>query len=153
MVQTPWTPRELTIAKARARETLGLFLDENAWLRLCEAAAQNADYGDTEIVKDLQQAREDLAVADAADASMIGPTASTKVIGSLTRRQRQTMVLIIVGKPHRVIAVDLLMGQRTVENHRAVPLRKMGSNLSRRWRGSSLFSEPLVLTHSSAQLY
>lgn len=48
-------------------------------------------------------------------------------VSSLTPRQRQIMVLILAGQPNKIIAVDLGISQRTVENHRASIMRKTAS--------------------------
>jgi two-component system, chemotaxis family, CheB/CheR fusion protein len=45
---------------------------------------------------------------------------------TLTARQRQIMTLVLAGQPSKNIAVDLGIGQRTVENHRAAIMKKMG---------------------------
>jgi two-component system, chemotaxis family, CheB/CheR fusion protein len=46
---------------------------------------------------------------------------------TLTRRQRQIMELVLSGLPSKNIAADLGISQRTVENHRAVIMKKMGA--------------------------
>jgi DNA-binding NarL/FixJ family response regulator len=46
---------------------------------------------------------------------------------SLTTRQRQILTLILMGASNKVIAMDLGISQRTVENHRAQIMRKTGS--------------------------
>jgi two-component system CheB/CheR fusion protein len=45
----------------------------------------------------------------------------------LTSRQRQIMELVLAGKPSKLIASDLGISQRTVENHRASIMKKTGS--------------------------
>jgi two-component system CheB/CheR fusion protein len=47
-----------------------------------------------------------------------------KLIGKLTERQLQVMSLILAGFPNKIIAADLGVSQRTVENHRAAIMRR-----------------------------
>ncbi len=46
---------------------------------------------------------------------------------SLTARQRQILELVLAGQPSRNIAADLGVSRRTVENHRAIIMKKMGA--------------------------
>jgi len=51
---------------------------------------------------------------------------SQKFTTQLTARQRQILDLVIAGQPNKNIAADLGISQRTVENHRAIIMRKSG---------------------------
>ena len=48
-------------------------------------------------------------------------------VAGLTARQRQIMELVLAGHPSKNIAADLGISQRTVENHRASIMKKMGA--------------------------
>ena len=52
---------------------------------------------------------------------------ASKRVGKLTSRQREIMDLVLAGHPSKNIAADLSLSQRTVENHRASIMRKMGA--------------------------
>ncbi len=52
---------------------------------------------------------------------------ATNHIAGLTPRQRQVMELVLAGQPSKIIAADLSISQRTVENHRASIMKKTGS--------------------------
>jgi FixJ family two-component response regulator len=52
--------------------------------------------------------------------------ASAKVRG-LTARQRQILDMVLAGAPTKTIAADLNLSQRTVDNHRAAIMRKLGA--------------------------
>lgn len=48
-------------------------------------------------------------------------------VANLTVRQRQILELVVAGHPSKNIAVDLGISQRTVENHRAAIMKKLGA--------------------------
>jgi two-component system CheB/CheR fusion protein len=52
---------------------------------------------------------------------------ATRLVASLTLRQRQIMELILAGHSSKSIAADLGISQRTVEHHRAAILKKTES--------------------------
>jgi len=53
--------------------------------------------------------------------------AAANYISGLTPRQHQIMDLVLAGCPSKIIAADLGISQRTVENHRALIMKKTGS--------------------------
>jgi two-component system, LuxR family, response regulator FixJ len=50
-----------------------------------------------------------------------------KRLDSLTPRERQVMDLVVDGAANKVIALDLMLSERTVEIHRAKVMEKMGA--------------------------
>ena len=52
---------------------------------------------------------------------------AAKSVANLTMRQRQIMDLVLAGCPSKIIAADLGISQRTVENHRAAIMKNTGA--------------------------
>lgn len=63
---------------------------------------------------------------DAAKRSVWRKEAADRIV-SLTPRQHQIMELVLAGHPSKNIAADLKISQRTVENHRALIMKKTGA--------------------------
>jgi two-component system CheB/CheR fusion protein len=53
--------------------------------------------------------------------------AAERRVAALTIRQHQILNLVLAGSPSKIIAADLGISQRTVDNHRAAIMRKTGS--------------------------
>ena len=63
---------------------------------------------------------------DASELSASRDDAGRRIAG-LTSRQREIMELVLAGHPSKNIAADLHISQRTVENHRALIMKKTGT--------------------------
>jgi two-component system CheB/CheR fusion protein len=61
-----------------------------------------------------------------AELAVLRETAATR-IANLTPRQRQVMDLVVEGNPNKEIAAVLGISQRTIENHRAAVMKKIGA--------------------------
>ncbi len=55
--------------------------------------------------------------------------------GELTPREREVMSLVVEGEANKVIAIDLGLSERTVEDSSRKVMEKMGAARSRIWSG------------------
>jgi FixJ family two-component response regulator len=94
--------RELAILKTRLQEALTR--EETLLRQLNEATQMNA------ASSQLSACREN----------------AKREIARLTPRERQIMDMVLAGCPSKIIAADLYISQRTVENHRAAIMHKTG---------------------------
>jgi len=69
------------------------------------------------------------ALEESRDSSVVAVRRETAAghLSGLTLRQRQIMEMVLDGQPSKNIAADLGISQRTVENHRAEIMRKIGT--------------------------
>ena len=69
------------------------------------------------------------AIAQSHDISIVQALQETAAghVAELTPRQHQVMDMVLAGHPSKNIAADLGISQRTVENHRAAVMHKMGA--------------------------
>jgi two-component system CheB/CheR fusion protein len=65
-------------------------------------------------------------------------------LADLTPRQRQIMEMVVAGRPSKIIADALNISQRTVENHRAMIMKKTGSRSLPALARLALHAVPLV---------
>lgn len=80
--------------------------------------------GATELLAGVRQA---LALARDSGAEMATREKAAHCLQGLTRRQKEIMAMVLEGHPSKIIAADLGISQRTVENHRAAIMKKTGS--------------------------
>lgn len=81
-------------------------------------------FGRKELLASIARAIADSHEIRLSDASQL---AAIDLIAGLTPRQREIMDMVLAGHPSKNIAADLGISQRTVENHRAAVMRRMGT--------------------------
>jgi two-component system CheB/CheR fusion protein len=75
----------------------------------------------------LTSIREALSYANRRPEESTDQTIAAAKIKSLTSRQREILEMVLAGSPSKNIAADLKISQRTVDNHRAAIMRKVGA--------------------------
>lgn len=80
--------------------------------------------GATELLAGVRQA---LALARDSGIELATREKAAHCLQTLTRRQKEIMAMVLEGHPSKIIAADLGISQRTVENHRAAIMKKTGS--------------------------
>ena len=87
-----------------------------------------ADFLEKPVRSDELLAAIDRALERAQDGSRLSEWRQTAVerIAALTGRQREVMDLVAQGRPNKLIAHQLQLSQRTVENHRAAVMKRTG---------------------------
>ena len=98
----------------------------------CGKIAFSIPANDSPSVRDLQSKDGELALPNRqltmALAQLQEAAAATVApMADLTPRQRQVMTLVLEGHSNKIIAADLNISQRTVENHRAAIMRRTGA--------------------------
>ena len=87
-----------------------------------------ADFLEKPVRSDELLAAIDRALERAQDGSRLSEWRQTAVerVAALTGRQREVMDLVAQGRPNKLIAHQLQLSQRTVENHRAAVMKRTG---------------------------
>jgi two-component system CheB/CheR fusion protein len=87
------------------------------------------DFIEKPVSRDALLASINRAIAQSHDIGVIQAVQETAAgrVAELTPRQHQVMDLVLAGHPSKNIAADLGISQRTIENHRAAVMHKMGA--------------------------
>ncbi len=98
-------------------------------LAISAMKAGACDFIEKPVGKDALMASIERALAQSHDVSVVNGFEETAArhVSELTPRQREIMDLVLSGHPSKNIAADLGISQRTVENHRASMMQKMGA--------------------------
>ena len=98
-------------------------------LAVAAMKAGACDFIEKPVSRDALLATIDRAIAQSHDIGIVQALqeAAAGHIAELTLRQHQVMDLVLAGHPSKNIAADLGISQRTVENHRAAVMHKMGA--------------------------
>jgi two-component system CheB/CheR fusion protein len=117
--------------KAEGQRIPVIMITGNGDVRMAVQAmrAGAADFIEKPIGREERLASIERALEQAADSAKLFAWRETaaKQVADLTPRQCQIMELVLAGHPSKNIAVDLGISQRTVENHRALIMKKTGS--------------------------
>jgi two-component system CheB/CheR fusion protein len=119
-----------TLSKAgRALPTIMITGNSDVQMVVQAVKAGASDYiekpiGRTELLESIERA-----FGQSQDASKLASWRESAAdhIASLTARQRQIMEMVLAGHPSKIIAANLAISQRTVENHRASIMKKTAS--------------------------
>ncbi len=89
-----------------------------------------ADFLEKPVQADEMLAAIERALDEMRDSTQLAGRRKTAVerIARLTPRERDVMDLVVQGRPNKLIADDLKISQRTVENHRAAVMKRTGVN-------------------------
>ncbi|TLU74536.1 LuxR C-terminal-related transcriptional regulator [Lichenicoccus roseus] len=116
-------------AARRALNLARLYAERLGGAEQEQSELENTLYEFSRILLGLDCQQNDMRIARPAipDATSERRRDARRLIATLTTRQRQVMVLVLAGRPNKLIAQDLCISQRTVENHRAAVMARTGS--------------------------
>lgn len=106
---------------------IGRHNDVASAVRAMKAGA--ADFLESPVHREVLRASIEAVVKTAGALNELGASQAEAAarIAKLTQRQHQIFDLILAGNPSKIIAADLGISQRTVENHRSEIMKKTGS--------------------------